>query len=195
MLLSLDFDGTLADSRTAVETSLFWVASKDSEDSVRRLQTNLGSIAGKVLEHQLRSFLITLDLDQAREIYMSYYQAEGIQKTILNPGAEKLLSYCRSNNVQVVVISAKTEENLQLSMSHLGVDDIPSFGGCDQNQKSHLMRTLQVDLYVGDQESDIIAARNANVKSVYLGSKQSLRLHPDFMIKELTQIIDIMERL
>lgn len=194
MLLGLDFDGTLADSQTAVESSLFWVASNDSKDSVALLKKNLEIIVGKTLEQQLKSFIKNLNVSDARQLFMNYYQTEGVHKTVLNIGARTLLTYCRKNDIQLVVISAKTDENLQLSMRHLAIDYIPSFGGCDQNKKSQLLRTFKTDLYVGDQGSDILAAKNAGVKSVLLGESQSLNVSPDFEIHNLSQVVEIIRK-
>lgn len=195
MLLGLDFDGTLANSQTAVENALFWVASKDSEDSINLLKINQEMVTGKTLENQLQSFLKNLSLDQARKMYMDYYRAEGIKKTTFNPGARELLTYCRNNKVQLVVISAKTEENLKLSMNHLGLSIVPSFGGCNQEKKSEYMRKLKVNLYVGDQESDILAAQDASVTSVLYGTKNSFKVEPNFKIQELSELIDVIEQL
>ena len=195
MLLGLDFDGTLADSRASVTSSLAWVASHDSRESVQRLKESFHLIEGKTLEVQLNSFISNLNFENAFELYMSFYLTEGLQKTTLNRGSTKLLLYCKDQNIEVVVISAKTEKNLALSMSHLGLEDIPIYGGCDYSKKSHLIKSLSVDLYVGDQEGDVVAARNANVKAVYLGSGKTvnaLSIEPDYRITNINQTIGIL---
>jgi len=195
VLLGLDFDGTLADSRASVISSLAWVASHDSNESVQRLKQSLHLIEGKTLEVQLNSFISNLNFDNAFELYMSFYRIEGLQKTTLNKGSKELLLYCKTQDIEVVVISAKTEKNLALSMSHLGLEDIPIYGGCDHSKKSDLMKSLSVDLYVGDQESDVIAARNANVKVVYLSPSETinaLSVGPDYRITNISQTIDIL---
>lgn len=195
MLLGLDFDGTLANSRASVTSSLAWVASHDSLESVQRLKESLHLIEGKTLEVQLNSFISNLNFENAFELYMSFYRTEGLQKTTLNRGSTELLLYCKDQNIEVVVISAKTEKNLVLSMSHLGLEDIPIYGGCDYSKKSHLIKSLSVDLYVGDQESDVVAARNANVKAVYLGSGKTvnaLSIEPDYRITNINQTIGIL---
>ena len=126
---------------------------------------------------------------------MNFYRLEGLQKTTLSRGSKELLIHCKTQDIGVVVISAKTEKNLALSMSHLGLEDIPIYGGCNQSRKSDLMKSLNVDLYVGDQESDIIAARNANVKAVYLSSSENIRalsIEPDYRITNIRQTISIL---
>jgi phosphoglycolate phosphatase-like HAD superfamily hydrolase len=126
---------------------------------------------------------------------MNFYRLEGLQKTTLSRGSKELLIHCKTQDIGVVVISAKTEKNLALSMSHLGLEDIPFYGGCNQTGKSDLMKSLNVDLYVGDQESDIIAARNANVKAVYLSSSENihaLSIEPDYRITNISQTISIL---
>jgi len=195
VLLGLDFDGTLADSRASVTSSLAWVASHDSRGSVQRLKESFHLIEGKTLEVQLNSFISNLNFENALELYMRFYRTEGLQKTTLNRGSMELLLYCKDQQIKVVVISAKTERNLALSMNHLGLEDIPIYGGCDSSKKSHLMRRLSVDLYVGDQESDVFAARNANVKAVYLGSDETinaLSIEPDYRITNISQTIGIL---
>lgn len=195
MLLGLDFDGTLADSRASVTSSLAWVASHDSLESTQRLEESLHLIKGKTLEVQLNSFISNLKFENAFELYMDFYRTEGLQKTTLNRGSRELLHYCKSNDIEVVVISAKTEKNLALSMSHLGLADIPIYGGCDNSKKSSLMKTLNLDLYVGDQESDVVAARNADVKVVYLSSEETintLSVEPDYRITNISQTIEIL---
>ena len=52
-----------------------------------------------------------------------------------------------------------------------------------------------MDLYVGDQEGDVVAARNANVKAVYLGSGKTvnaLSIEPDYRITNINQTIGIL---
>jgi phosphoglycolate phosphatase-like HAD superfamily hydrolase len=144
VLLGLDFDGTLADSRASVTSSLAWVASHDSRESVQRLKQLFHLIEGKTLEVQLNSFISNLNFENAFELYMSFYRTEGLQKTTLNRGSTELLLYCKDQNIEVVVISAKTEKNLALSMSHLGLEDIPIYGGCDYSKKSHLIKSLSM---------------------------------------------------
>lgn len=195
VLLGLDFDGTLANSWASVTSSLAWVASHDSPGSIQRLRESLHLIKGKTLEVQLNSFISNLNFENAFELYMGFYRMEGLQKTTLNRGSRELLHYCKSNDIEVVVISAKTEKNLALSMSHLGLVDIPIYGGCDNSKKSYLMKTLNLDLYVGDQESDVVAARDANVKVVYLSSAETintLSVEPDYRITNINQTIEIL---
>ena len=198
MLLGLDFDGTIADSWLSVKETLFWVASQDSKESVQRLESSLYLIEGKTLNVQLNSFIFTLDIEQARDLYMHFYQSKGLRSTVLNSGAVELLSYCLNSGVNVVVISAKTNKNLALSMSYLGLQDIPFFGDCDESKKSRLLKSLGVDLYLGDQESDVIAAQNANVKSIFFDSgkpKKTLRIEPSYRITQLNQTIEILDGL
>lgn len=195
MLLGLDFDGTLADSWASVTSSLAWVASHDSRESAQRLKESLHLIEGKTLEVQLNSFISNLNFENAFQLYMSFYRREGLQKTTLNRGSKELLLYCKSKDIKVVVISAKTEMNLALTMNHLGLEEIPIYGGCDNLKKSYLMKSLNVDLYVGDQESDVFAAQNANVKVVYLSSVETintLSVEPDYRITNISQTIDIL---
>jgi phosphoglycolate phosphatase-like HAD superfamily hydrolase len=195
LLLGLDFDDTLADSWASVTSSLAWVASHDSPESTQRLKESLHLIKGKTLEVQLNSFISNLNFENAFELYMGFYRREGLQKTTLNTGSRELLHYCKYNDIEVVVISAKTEKNLALSMSHLGLADIPIYGGCDNSKKSYLMKTLKLDLYVGDQESDVAAARYADVKVVYLSSEETintLSVEPDYRITNISQTIEIL---
>lgn len=196
MLLGIDFDGTIADTRISVGTSLLWVASQDSQEAVRRLDSCRHLIEGKTLEVQLKSFISSLDFDSAWSLYMSYYKSEGLQWTKLNSGAKELLSYCREHGIGVVVISAKSDINLSLSMTHLGLQGISYFGGCNMSEKSYLLESLGVDLYVGDQESDIAAARNANVKVALLDSEKpeiKFGLQPDYRIQCLTDVTLILQ--
>lgn len=193
MLLGLDFDGTLADSKKAVESSLIWVASQDSDDSINRLKQNLRHITGLSLEKQLLSFLNLLSIDRAKLLFMEFYKAKGVTETLFNEGAEKLLRYCQLNQINLVVISAKTKVNLDLSMQFLGIPDIPSFGGCNQDDKTSIMKQLGVDFYVGDQKSDIQAALNADAIPIYLGISVWKDLQSQYRIQKLDQIIPILE--
>ena len=57
------------------------------------------------------------------------------------------------------------------------------------------MKTLNLDLYVGDQESDVVAAREADVKVVYLSSEETintLSVEPDYRITNIIQTIEIL---
>ena len=48
---------------------------------------------------------------------MEFYKAKDVAETVLNKGAKELLSYCDFHNINLVIISAKTKVNLDLSMS------------------------------------------------------------------------------
>ncbi len=195
MLLGLDFDGTLADSKKAIESSLHWVASQDSVNSISLLKQNLSAITGLSLENQLLSFLNLLSIDHAIELFMEFYKTNGVTETSLNEGAEELIQYCQFNQIDLVVISAKTKVNLDLSMEFLGLSEILSFGGCNQESKTFIMKELGVDIYVGDQRSDVQAALNANTIPIYLGTFNWEDLQPQYRIQKLNQIIPILDSL
>ena len=44
-------------------------------------------------------------------------EAKDVAETVLNKGAKELLSYCDFHNINLVIISAKTKVNFDLSMS------------------------------------------------------------------------------
>ncbi len=80
-------------------------------------------------------------------------------------------------------------------MKHLDLEKIPSYGNCGTLDKTRILKDLNVDIYVGDHPNDILAAKNADVTSVFLKSTSSIQSinESDFEISDLRQMINILK--
>ena len=116
----------------------------------------------------LRKLVPEEHIAQARDKFLEIYPELGVAGTRPMPGASQLLEKLRIAKHRTVVISAKSLKNLELSLTHLQFEFDEVHGGASGQEKTELMIGSKVYLYVGDQESDVVAATNAGVKAVFV---------------------------
>ena len=109
---------------------------------------------------------------------MKLYPSLGIAGTRLIPGAKELVNHLTDHGHRLILISAKGQKNLDLSVEHLGLKFDGVFGGARGGGKTKIMIENRTYLYIGDQLSDVSAANSANAQAV-LVSKKSLEIDID----------------
>jgi phosphoglycolate phosphatase-like HAD superfamily hydrolase len=165
--IGFDFDQTLADSKLGITSCLEAVCQKyglkEKENEIEALSTS-----GLTLEAILEQLFKTSEIGIQKKDFLRIYPELGVRGTKLLPGARELLDYVRSEGHHLVLISAKTQINLQLSVDALGVKFDKVFGGVGGSDKSSVITQNGVEVYIGDQISDVVAANLANVKAVLI---------------------------
>lgn len=189
-VLGIDFDGTLADTDKAVSNCLRELARKDSIIAYKKLERCSHLIKGKTLKEQLSYFIHELSIDDAISIFMKIYSEEGIEQTRLKPGALKLLSYCDKRSISTIVISAKSTINLTKCLEFVGLGHLEHYGSLDFEGKVIEMKKNKVDIYIGDQKSDVEASLKAGVKPILI---QEGELTPDQKLEGLKVVGNLSE--
>jgi phosphoglycolate phosphatase-like HAD superfamily hydrolase len=118
------------------------------------------------------------DIESHKQKFLKLYPSLGIAGTRLIPGAKELVNYLADHGHRLILISAKGQKNLDLSVEHLGLKFDGVFGGASGSDKARIMIENRTYLYIGDQLSDVSAANSANAKAV-LVSKKPLEIDND----------------
>lgn len=187
MIFAIDFDQTLAYTHEAVSKSLLKVC-EEFHITIDEIQLRYLAKSGK----SLASLLESINVDQVRGTasFKHHYLHVGLQHTRLMYGATELLDAVSRLGAELVVISAKTQANLDHSMRFLNLERIRAFGDLYGEGKTKKLRELKAIIYVGDQESDVFSANQANVISVLIASgdlENSDREPPDFTFPNLLE--------
>ena len=105
-------------------------------------------------------------LPQAVDTFLGIYPELGVAGTQPIEGASNLIQMLRGNGHRLVVVSAKNLQNLELSLKHLRFEFDEVYGGASGPEKARCIIKSKIKIYVGDQESDVIAARDADVMAI-----------------------------
>lgn len=189
-IIGFDFDLTLADSKVGIRACLEKICSEASIDFDKKQVSELAQ-SGLTLENMLQQLLKTEFIDREKKRFMELYPSLGVKGTTLIPGAREVLFYLRNEGCRIVLISAKQQVNLELSLRHLNLEFDEVHGGLSGVDKSSKMSKLKIDAYIGDQLSDIEAANAANVRAILVGedlNPQTARKYNYIHFKNLDEL-------
>jgi phosphoglycolate phosphatase len=188
--IGFDFDQTLADSKCGISSCLrelckiFDVHSKENE--IDRL-----AVSGLTLDFMLKSLFNIEEIELHRQKFLELYPSLGVEQTRLIPGAKKLLEHLVEQGHRLILISAKNQNNLDLSVRHLGLEFDAVFGGASSIDKTKIMLENKTYLYVGDQLSDVSAANAANAKAILVNKiplEVDIFIYPHIYFKNLKEL-------
>jgi phosphoglycolate phosphatase-like HAD superfamily hydrolase len=195
--LGMDFDGTIADTHVGViETTL-----KTLEHfSINPKKNDLKRSLGKPLPDLFEAWSGEIDLNLASEIYLELYKNLSTKGLIVLPGVAELCAYLRSNSIKLAIISAKKQISLQRIVDEIGIEVDYLQGGVRGEDKHLSIQAIGAFAYVGDEISDIAAARRAGIISIAVttGMRRRDELEmacPSYLIEDLTSLPTILENL
>jgi phosphoglycolate phosphatase len=189
-----DFDQTIADSSPGISQCLDIVAQTfDSKISKKEI-VNL-SKSGKSLSETLSAFIPPQELDSAARIFMDSYPVLGIQGTTLFSGVRELFRQLEDLSISIYIISSKSTQNLELSISHLGLQVEAFVGGMKLQGKADAISQLDIDYYVGDQMSDMQAANLAGAKGVLVNNLSEPSGPSETYFAKFQNILELNQRL
>ena len=162
--IGFDFDQTLADSQPGISTCLRVLCEEFYSPKEDHLIDKL-SISGLSLERMLKELFNLSEIEKQKQRFLELYPTLGVPGTKLIPGARELINYLAADGHHLVLISAKSQRNLDLSVEHLGLKFTAVFGGSSGRDKTRVMMENNTYLYIGDQMSDIEAANFADAKA------------------------------
>ena len=175
--IGFDFDQTLADSKSGISSCLVALCQEfNHEIKLSRIEEL--AISGLTLESMLKELFKQEEIESHKKKFMKLYPSLGIAGTRLIPGAKELVNHLTDHGHRLILISAKGQKNLDLSVEHLGLKFDGVFGGARGGGKTKIMIENRTYLYIGDQLSDVSAANSANAQAV-LVSKKSLEIDID----------------
>ena len=171
---------------------------------IKTIVSFIGNGTKKLVE---RSFKNTdINIDEALSVYKNHYLEHLADETCCYPGIENLLNQLRKLSVKCSIVTNKheaaTHEILKILKIDgffdiiLGGDSLPYFKPAPEPllfvAEKWCMKPEEI-LMVGDTWTDIAAARNADMKSVYVnfGFGDVKGEKPDFFVDEAEQLLKL----
>ena len=165
--IGFDFDQTIADSAEGIQGCLNVVCERLSIASDISQLRSL-SVSGLPLKDILTQIVPLSLVELASQVFMEMYPSIGLYGTTLFPHVKELFEYLRKENYKIYVLSAKSSQNLALSLKHLELSVECAIGGLDFEGKVRWIQELDLQIYVGDQVSDMEAASKAGCKGILI---------------------------
>jgi phosphoglycolate phosphatase-like HAD superfamily hydrolase len=162
-VVGFDLDMTLIDSRRAILASFAAVA---AETGVNIDPVGVDSRLGVKLETELAHWFPADEIESAVAIYRKHYPLLAGPLTSVLPGAPEALAAVRATGARAVVISAKFEPTVRVTLDALGLEADEIFGGLHGPEKGEVLVALKAAAYVGDTPADMAAAVQAGAFGV-----------------------------
>jgi phosphoglycolate phosphatase-like HAD superfamily hydrolase len=167
--IGFDFDQTLANTSPGIEDCL-GIINKTFTKGIEQSKLRDLSVSGLTLRETLAQIVSQSEIEDAVDIFLREYPVIGVQGSQLFSGVNDLIQTLKGQKFKIYILSAKTHDNLILSLNHLNIEVDRAVGGLDLSGKTEYIKTLKLDFYVGDQISDMIAAAEANCKGILVSS-------------------------
>ncbi len=203
MLVIFDLDGTLIDTKDEIFTVFSQAFSNlGIEFNEEKMEKYIGYPLRELLEHLLGHY----DAKVEKEIAKVYY-SQRERKIRLFPGMEKLIE----SDFKKAILTSKKKKTALYDLGYLGLthhfpiilsaDDIEKKKPCGEGilkiiEISKCMDKASVFM-VGDTEMDILAAKNAGVKSIavtwgFRDEEFLKKYSPDYIAHNAEELEDIL---
>jgi len=195
--VAFDFDLTLVNSSEAIKKTIVHVLENyNIQPTIHEVNNCLHLPLNKIFNVWKRK----LDIAIAEEMYLEKYFDLCTEGAFLLPGAKDLLENLTRRNIEIVIVSAKKEKNLQKMLKFFGLDQYDSYGDVFLETKAEVLRKKGCKFYVGDHPNDVLAARLANCKSIITLTGVSKKdefdeFVPDLIVESLNYLLDHLDDL
>jgi phosphoglycolate phosphatase len=202
-----DLDGTLVDSKRDIAGAQLWVLHQLGVDSYQL--EDIFPLIGKPLADTFTKLLppdLHHRIDEAAELYKTYYPPRALETTILFPHVRETLDAIRAKGIRLATATTKLTPGTRRVLTHFDID-----GYFDQIQGSDnipfkpdpfIINKILEDqswersntLMVGDTDNDIHAGKRAGIATCgvtygSLSKEQMLHLDPDFLIDSFPELL------
>ena len=195
--VAFDFDLTLVNSSEAIKKTIVQVLENyNIQPTIQELNNCLHLPLNKIFN----GWNHKIDIELAEDMYLEKYFDLCIEGAFLLPGAKVLLENLTRRQVEIVIVSAKKEKNLQKMLKFFGLDQYDSYGDVFLETKAEVLRKKECKFYVGDHPNDVLAARLANCKSIITLTGISTKgefneFVPDLIVENLNHLMDHLDDL
>ena len=182
-----DLDGTLVDTNADLTAAMNYMLKQYNAPALQPEQVKvlLGcgvhDLVSRSFETSTGRKLSGDELEKAVRINLAYYAEHNTDLTTTFPGVIEVLEYCRERNIKMAVVTNKGTKPSTKIVDATGLSGYMSAVQGDGDNLPlkpqpdllwHVMKKLNAvpekTLMVGDNYTDIGAARNAGVKSVFI---------------------------
>lgn len=196
LVVGFDLDMTLVDSAEGIADALVKVFADHGVDVSR--DDVLGTI-GLPLDMVFPMWLPDESYEQLLDEYRDHYGRFGIPKSRLLPGARDAVDAIHEVGGRVVVVSAKKKDFVDRVIEVVGLPVDVTYGYVFAEHKGKALLDEHAEIYVGDHEGDIRAARAAGAVSFIVTSgpmtrEELLEHDPDVIVDSLEEFRPWLER-
>lgn len=201
-----DLDGTLVDSRRDLTTAVNCMRRSFNLPPLPfdLVTSFIGNGARKLVERSLHG--TDIDIDAGLACFKSYYDQHLADETTCYPGVPETLGRLKEHCIKCAIITNKPEAPARAVLAALAIDSYfdPVIGGDtfpylkpDPYALTRIIEQWNLDpasvLMVGDHMTDIAAAHNAGIQSVYITSGYGrMGEHtPDIQLETITGLLDL----
>ena len=177
-----DLDGTLVNSIGGIAASVNRTLADYGFPALdeKLILTYIGNGARKLIERASAGLPLPVSIDEAKQTMVNYYNAYPLEKTSLYPGVAEGLQKLSANGFYLVVVSNKPQTVADKILTGLNVRDLftenigdgsgfplkPAPDAFQYFLGKHGINTSDAFM-VGDNYTDIEAAANAGIRSVF----------------------------
>lgn len=208
-LLIFDLDGTLVDSIGGIAASVNRTREHFGfmplDETV--IASYVGNGAAKLLERSCADVSLPIPMDKAVDHMIKQYADDPLCNTFLYPDVESTLKKLAEDNWILCVVSNKPQLVSEKILAGLGILDLMADnigGGAGFPLKPspesiiYLAKKHNADVccIVGDNYTDLAAAKNANVKSVFCkyGYGEKKEYEADFETDSFLELPEILKK-
>lgn len=213
-LVLFDLDGTLIDTAPDLAHSMDLVMRElhlptQGLKKVRRfIGHGVRRLVEDIVSTELKGKPAKATLDKALGAFNEHYREQLVQKSSLYPGVSECLQTLRSRGVKLACVTNKPKAFTEPLLEHFLIDghfDLVLSGDSLQKKKPdpfplvHACQRLAVEvadsIMVGDSSNDILAARNAGMRCLYMSygysDTETVRaLGPDVVLDSFADVMD-----
>jgi phosphoglycolate phosphatase len=217
-LVIFDLDGTLADTVPQIALSVKRALERNNLPfpGVDRIRGFVGNGADRLIQRSITNRFDATESDiepelfqKVRRDYFEIYMDEISSNFSLFPGVRETLKDLKKHGIKLAIATNKPDIYIKpwLKAAELeSIFDVTVGGGILATKKPdpeilfQICRKLSVDcsnaLMVGDSSNDVLAARNAGMRSVgltygYNYSKPIASFNPSYVLDDFSKIIEI----
>lgn len=213
-LVLFDLDGTLIDTAPDLAHSMDLVMRElhlpaQGLKKVRRfIGHGVRRLVEDIVSTELQGRPAQATLEKALSAFNEHYRGQLVQKSSLYPGVPECLQTLRSRGVKLACVTNKPKVFTEPLLEHFRIDryfDLVLSGDSLRKKKPdpfplvHACQQLAVEvadsIMVGDSSNDILAARNAGMRCLYVSygysDAQTVKtLEPDVVIDSFAEMME-----
>ena len=215
-LVIFDLDGTLIDTAPDLAYSMDLVMQELGlpRQGVSKVRRHIGNGVRRLVEDVMASELQDAPgkgaVDEALDAFVGHYHEHLVRQSRLYPGVRRCLQGLRSSGIKLACVTNKARAFTEPLLAHFQIDgyfDLVLSGDSLPKKKPdpfplmHACQRFAVEVadcvMVGDSGNDILAARNAGIRSVcmsygYSDAETVKMLKPDVVLGSCAELMDLL---
>lgn len=207
--LIFDLDGTIIDTPNLIMASFEYAIKENT--NITLTKDEISYVLGQTLNNAFLRFAD--NEDHLKEMIKSFrqYSLNNGDKLSAYPDALEVIEYLKSKNYLVGLVTSKSRPIVNNNLTQLNMNDVFDFLVTFEDTKEHkpnpepLLKALDLinlkpedAIYIGDHENDILAGKNAKMKTGLMGYSHRLEFakleNPDYIFESFKDIIKIIEK-